>query len=1106
LTGINHSGVHVKFVHFRRIIAVRSRYVLAALTALLLVPLVPLTADAAVSRINLTVLVVSNGDPSVEAIATQLDREGVPYTKVNLGDAGRPVIDAAFLEDAAAGIGKFQAVVLPNQAGGGLGAAEVNALTAYEQSYGVRQVNSYDYPGASMGLSSPLYAGSLDAGAATVTAAGTSGALSYLRGSFAIDDFAPGLEVYGYLASPSTTLPAGHTFTSLVTVAAGGTSGTLIGSYAHDGREELVLTAAYNPSMQWFNQVAPGIVSWVTRGIHLGHQRQYLAVQIDDVFLPDSRWSISGKCTPGDDCVDPTITTPDIRMSTTDVTRLVDWQNANGFDMDMVFNGGGSEAAKAENGGVDPLTDSFLAVKGEFPWINHTYTHPFLGCIQIAPTVVGEKWHCATQADEQPRQDPEVPQEPSGGIYWASQSYITSQVQDNITWATTNALPNFDATELVTGEHSGLLTLPLQPTDNPFLAPALTATGVQWTASDASREANSRTVGTTQTVPRHPMNIYYNTATYREQISEYNWYYTSRANGGSGICEDFPEVTTCITPLEDDSDAEARASFDSYLQPIEERNALGFVLANDPRPFYAHQSNLAEDGILYPVVEGVIDHYTSVYDAVKAPLVHLGLGEQGLALTRMTAWKSAAPTVSAYIDGSGVHLPASGSTAAPLTVPTGTTVTGTTLESYAGALSGWTSGAAVTAVPPTPWGGYGPVATAPGAPTIGTATAGTASATVTWSSPASTGGSAITGYTVRAYVGTGTTVVASATAAASASSATVAGLTNGTAYTFDVVATNAVGTSPPSARSNSVTPAAATVPGVPTNVVATPGNASATVTWTPPTNNGGSAVTGYRVRAYVGTSNTAVKTVAAGATATSLVVTGLTNGSSYTFAVYATNAIGNSPFSTRSNAVTPAAATTVPGAPTNVAATAGNASATVTWTPPASNGGSAITGYQVRAYVGTGNTIVKTVPAGATATSLVVTGLTNGSSYSFAVYATNAVGNSPFSARSNAVTPTVTTTVPGAPTNVSAIAGNASATVTWTPPASNGGSAITGYRVRAYVGTSNTAVKTVSAGATATSIVVTGLTNGSSYSFAVFATNAVGNGPFSTRSAAVTPG
>ena len=170
--------------------------------------------------------------------------------------------------------------------------------------------------------------------------------------------------------------------------------------------------------------------------------------------------------------------------------------------------------------------------------------------------------------------------------------------------------------------------------------------------------------------------------------------------------------------------------------------------------------------------------------------------------------------------------------------------------------------------------------------------------------------------------------------------------------------------------------------------------------------------------------------------------------------------------------------------PHNVTATAGKAQAMVSFSAPVSDGGSAITGYTVTSNPPGGTD----VNAGSTATTHTITGLKNGTAYTFSVQASNATGTGPASSPSNSVTPI---DVPGAPVNVTATAGNAQAMVSFSAPVSDGGSDITGYTV-----TSNPPGGTdVNAGSTATTHTITGLKNGTAYTFSVLASNATGTGP-----------
>ncbi|WP_447076925.1 Ig-like domain-containing protein [Shewanella algae] len=446
---------------------------------------------------------------------------------------------------------------------------------------------------------------------------------------------------------------------------------------------------------------------------------------------------------------------------------------------------------------------------------------------------------------------------------------------------------------------------------------------------------------------------------------------------------------------------------------------------------------------------------------------------------------------------------------------------------------------------PTVTQGFTVNAVVPGAPTSVNAVASDASTTVSFSAPASTGGAAISSYTVTSSPG-------GFTASGTASPLTVSGLSNGTDYSFTVSANNTAGTGPASSPSNTVTPKA--------NQTISFNNPGAQSFGTTPTL---AATASSGLTPVFSSTTTGVCTITASGT-----LTFVTTGNCSIDADQAGDGSYNAaPTVTQSFTVN----AVVPGAPTSVSAVAADASATVSFSAPASTGGAAISSYTVTSSPGG-------LTASGAGSPLTVSGLSNGTDYSFTVSANNTAGTGPASSPSNTVTPkasqsisfsnpgaqsfgttptltattssglapvfssnstgvcTITTTgtlsfvsagscsinadqagdsgynaaptvtqsftvnavVPGAPMSVSAVAADASATVSFSAPASTGGAAISSYTVTSSPGG-------ITASGAASPLTVSGLSNGTGYSFTVSASNIAGTGPASSPSNTVTP-
>ena len=342
----------------------------------------PLAASPAVAatsqQLDLKVLLVGGvgggaSDPTTAAWESALSTEGVPYTEVDgAGAAGSETVALPALSGGSQGY--YNGVVIADSPAD-FAAGQLTALDAYESSFGVRQIDGYSYPNPALGLTDSS-AGALDGTSAQLTPAGLL-ALPELKGTVPF-----GTGSYGYPA----TATAGAPVTPWLENSAGG---ILAAVYQHPstdaqaGVAELSLGFDYNAAqIQWL-LLAPGLVNWVTGGLHLGEYRNYVEMDIDDTFTPDDAW----------DTTTHTIDYADadaLRMQAADVDYAAKWSQANDFRMEQLFNGGGSVEYQADNSGTDPVLAEFQKTDpttgkpyaDDFGWLSHTYDTPYLdvGC------------------------------------------------------------------------------------------------------------------------------------------------------------------------------------------------------------------------------------------------------------------------------------------------------------------------------------------------------------------------------------------------------------------------------------------------------------------------------------------------------------------------------------------------------------------------------------------------------------------------------------------------------------------------------------------------------------------------------------------------------
>ena len=392
-------------------------------------------------------------------------------------------------------------------------------------------------------------------------------------------------------------------------------------------------------------------------------------------------------------------------------------------------------------------------------------------------------------------------------------------------------------------------------------------------------------------------------------------------------------------------------------------------------------------------------------------------------------------------------------------------------------------------------------AAVPGAPTGLSATArGTSRIDLAWRAPLSDGGARITGYRIETSPDGNVWIVLQTNSNSAGTTFSHTGLGPAATRHYRVFAVNSAGTSPASNVARATTDA--TAPSAPTGLSARAvGQSRIDLSWNRPSNDGGAAITGYRIESSPDGSTWSALRSNTNSTATTFSHTGLSPATTRHYRVYAINKAGRGPGSNVARATTDA---TVPGAPTTLAAVAnGTSRIDLSWRAPGFDGGARITGYRIQAAEnGNGPWSDLVANTRSTSTTYAHAGLAPATTRHYRVAAINSVGRGSESGVAGATTDA---TVPDPPTNLQATATESTTIeLTWTAPSYDGGAPISGYRIEVRVDSTTWTDLVRSTGVTATAYGHTGLKPGSTRHYRVSAVNVAGTGQPSNIASATT--